>query len=54
MRKHRLAERLLTDVIGLDWEYAHEEACRWEQVMSEQVETCLLEILDHPTRSPYN
>jgi DtxR family Mn-dependent transcriptional regulator len=30
MRKHRLAERLLTDVIGLDWEFVHEEACRWE------------------------
>jgi len=35
MRKHRLAERLLTDVIGLDWELVHEEACRWEHVMSE-------------------
>src|SRR5699024_10383552 len=30
MRKHRLAERLLADVIGLDWPYVHEEACRWE------------------------
>ena len=38
MRKHRLAERLLTDVIGLDWELVHEEACRWEHVMSETVE----------------
>src|SRR5690606_24342440 len=28
MRKHRLAERLLSDVIGLDWAYVHEEACR--------------------------
>ncbi len=37
MRKHRLAERLLTDVIGLEWSYVHEEACRWEHVMSEQV-----------------
>src|SRR3954463_14934685 len=36
--KHRLAERLLSDVIGLDWEFVHEEACRWEHVMSEQVE----------------
>lgn len=34
MRKHRLAERLLTDVIGLDWPHVHEEACRWEHVMS--------------------
>ena len=53
MRKHRLAERLLTDVIGLDWEQVHEEACRWEHVMSESVERRLLELLGHPTESPY-
>jgi DtxR family Mn-dependent transcriptional regulator len=53
MRKHRLAERLLVDVIGLEWEDVHVEACRWEHVMSETVERRLLEILDHPTISPY-
>lgn len=53
MRKHRLAERLLADVIGLDWALVHDEACRWEHVMSEQVEKRLLELLDHPTHSPY-
>ena len=53
MRKHRLAERLLTDVIGLPWEEVHEEACRWEHVMSEAVERRLLDLLDHPTESPY-
>ncbi len=53
MRKHRLAERLLTDVIGLEIEYVHEEACRWEHVMSEQVERRLIELLEHPTESPY-
>jgi DtxR family Mn-dependent transcriptional regulator len=53
MRKHRLAERLLTDVIGLDWELVHEEACRWEHVISETVERRLLDLLDHPTESPY-
>ena len=53
MRKHRLAERLLTDVIGLDWELVHEEACRWEHVMSESVERRLIELLGHPTESPY-
>ncbi|MGV8883652.1 MAG: metal-dependent transcriptional regulator [Rhodoglobus sp.] len=53
MRKHRLAERLLADVIGLDWAYVHDEACRWEHVMSEQVERRLLEMLGHPTESPY-
>ena len=53
MRKHRLAERLLADVIGLDWAYVHEEACRWEHVMSEQVERKLYEMLGHPEESPY-
>jgi DtxR family Mn-dependent transcriptional regulator len=53
MRKHRLAERLLTDVIGLEWEHVHAEACRWEHVMSETVERRILELLDHPTSSPY-
>jgi DtxR family Mn-dependent transcriptional regulator len=53
MRKHRLAERLLTDIIGLEIEFVHEEACRWEHVMSEQVERRLVELLDHPQESPY-
>ena len=53
MRKHRLAERLLVDVIGLEWEHVHEEACRWEHVMSERVERRLLTLLGHPTESPY-
>ncbi|SDT21224.1 metal-dependent transcriptional regulator [Microterricola viridarii] len=53
MRKHRLAEVLLSEVIGLEWELVHDEACRWEHVMSEQVERKLLEILKFPTESPY-
>jgi DtxR family Mn-dependent transcriptional regulator len=53
MRKHRLAERLLSDVIGLDWEYVHDEACRWEHVMSEQVERKIRDILGDPSESPY-
>ncbi|MCP2331774.1 MULTISPECIES: metal-dependent transcriptional regulator [Actinoalloteichus] len=53
MRKHRLAERLLVDVIGLEWEHVHSEACRWEHVMSEAVERKLVALLDHPTTSPY-
>jgi DtxR family Mn-dependent transcriptional regulator len=53
MRKHRLAERLLADVIGLEWEFVHDEACRWEHVMSEQVERRLIEILGGPRESPY-
>lgn len=53
MRKHRLIERLLTDVVGLEWELVHEEACRWEHVVSEEVEKRLVAILDNPTESPY-
>jgi DtxR family Mn-dependent transcriptional regulator len=53
MRKHRLAERLLLDVIGLEWRDVHVEACRWEHVMSEQVERRLVELLGHPQLSPY-
>src|SRR6478736_9042312 len=53
MRKHRLAERLLVDVIGLEWEFVHAEACRWEHVMSEAVERKLVALLDNPTVSPY-
>jgi DtxR family Mn-dependent transcriptional regulator len=53
MRKHRLAERLLVDVIGLDWPHVHEEACRWEHVMSEQVERRLVGLLGQPKHDPY-
>lgn len=53
MRKHRLAERLLIDVIGLDWEKVHDEACRWEHVISEDVERRLVVLLNAPTESPY-
>jgi DtxR family Mn-dependent transcriptional regulator len=53
MRKHRLAELLLVNVIGMPYEDAHEEACRWEHVMSEAVEQRVYEMLGRPTRSPY-
>ncbi len=53
LRKHRLAERLLIDVIGLDWAEAHDEACRWEHVMSEKVEDRLVALLKSPTADPY-
>jgi DtxR family Mn-dependent transcriptional regulator len=53
MRKHRLAERLLADVIGLEAEYIHDEACRWEHVISDRVEDKLAELLGNPATSPY-
>ncbi|HRW18121.1 MAG TPA: metal-dependent transcriptional regulator [Dermatophilaceae bacterium] len=45
MRKHRLAERLLVDVLGLEWPLAHDEACRWEHVISDHVERRILVLL---------
>ena len=53
MRKHRLAECLLVDVIGIPLEDVHAEACRWEHVMSETVERRLVELLDTPRVSPF-
>src|SRR5690349_22216688 len=53
MRKHRLAECLLVDVIGLDYADVHEEACRWEHVMSDAVERKLLALLGNPSVSPF-
>ncbi|GAB2463816.1 metal-dependent transcriptional regulator [Jatrophihabitans fulvus] len=53
MRKHRLAERLLVDVIGLGWEDVHIEACRWEHVMSEAVERRIVAMLTPPLVCPH-
>jgi DtxR family Mn-dependent transcriptional regulator len=53
MRKHRLAECLLVDVIGLPWEEVHLEACRWEHVISDSVERRLADLLHYPVRCPH-
>jgi DtxR family transcriptional regulator, Mn-dependent transcriptional regulator len=53
MRKHRLAECLLVDVIRLPWEEVHIEACRWEHVISDNVERRLVELLGYPVRCPH-
>lgn len=53
MRKHRIAERLLVDVLGLELEYVHDEACRWEHVISERVERKILALLAEGKESPY-
>jgi DtxR family Mn-dependent transcriptional regulator len=53
VRKHRLAERLLTDVIGLPWHKAHVEACRWEHVISDEVEERLVILLGNPQTCPH-
>ncbi|MDQ4069600.1 MAG: metal-dependent transcriptional regulator [Actinomycetota bacterium] len=53
VRKHRLAERLLTDVIGLPWHKTHIEACRWEHVISDEVEEHLVALLENPSTCPH-
>ena len=53
VRKHRLAERLLTDVIGLPWHKTHVEACRWEHVISDEVEERLVTLLGNPGTCPH-
>lgn len=53
VRRHRLAERFLTDVLGLSWAEAHHEAGKWEHVLSETVEAAINRILDNPTTCPH-
>ena len=53
VRRHRLAERFLTDILGLSWAVAHHEAGRWEHVMSHDVEQALDRVLGSPTTCPH-
>ena len=53
VRRHRLAERLLVDVIGLEWEKVHREADRWEHAISADVEEKLVELLGDPATCPH-
>lgn len=53
MRKHRLAECLLVSIIGMEWDRVHEEACRWEHVMSHEVEQRINVLLSDPLTDPY-
>jgi DtxR family Mn-dependent transcriptional regulator len=52
-RRHRLAERLLTDLLGMPWARAHDVACRFEHVIDDEVEAYLLAALHHPTTCPH-
>ena len=53
MRRHRLAECLLVEVLKVPLAEVHEEACRWEHVMSENVERRISQLLNNPTHSPF-
>ncbi len=53
VRRHRLAERFLTDILNLSWAEAHHEAGKWEHVMSEAVEVAMDRLLGSPTTCPH-
>ena len=53
VRKHRLAECFLIDVLGLSWSTAHHEACKWEHVITDEVELALSKMLGNPTACPH-
>ncbi|MET0148118.1 MAG: metal-dependent transcriptional regulator [Acidimicrobiales bacterium] len=53
VRRHRLAERFLTDILGLSWADAHTEAGKWEHVISEPVEAAMVRVLGDPTTCPH-
>lgn len=53
VRRHRLAERFLVDVLGLAWEEAHEDACRLEHALSPRVMEALESYLDNPDVCPH-
>lgn len=53
IRHHRLIETYLAEVLGVAWDKVHEEAERWEHVLSEEVEAKMAEALNHPTRDPH-
>ncbi len=53
VRRHRLAEHFLIRIIGLPWHKAHEEAERWERVISDQVEERMIAILNDPATCPH-
>ena len=53
VRKHRLAECFLIDVLGLSWSKAHHEACKWEHIINDEVEVALAKMLGNPTACPH-
>ena len=53
VRRHRIAERFLTDILGLSWATAHHEAGKWEHVLSAEVEAAMNRVLNNPTTCPH-
>lgn len=53
VRRHRLAERFLTDILGLSWAEVHAEAGKWEHIISSRVEEAMVRVLGDPTTCPH-
>ena len=53
VRRHRLAECFLTDMLGLSWAEAHQEAGKWEHIISPAVEKAMIRVLEQPTTCPH-
>ncbi|MDE0267901.1 MAG: metal-dependent transcriptional regulator [Acidimicrobiaceae bacterium] len=53
VRRHRIAERFLTDILNLPWAQAHTEASKWEHVISTEVEQSMMKVLNQPTTCPH-
>jgi DtxR family Mn-dependent transcriptional regulator len=53
IRKHRLSERFLVDVLGMDWKDVHDEACKFEHVLSPEVESRMEALLGSPAACPH-
>jgi DtxR family Mn-dependent transcriptional regulator len=53
LRRHRLAERFLVDVLGMEWQSAHEDACLLEHALSPRVLAALEQFLDNPSSCPH-
>ncbi|MEY3696724.1 MAG: hypothetical protein RJA41_374 [Actinomycetota bacterium] len=53
MRRHRLAECMLVEVLKVPLNEVHEEACKWEHVISDAIEQRILDLLGRPTHSPF-
>lgn len=53
IRHHRLIETYLAEVLGVSWDKVHDEAERWEHILSEEVEAKMAEALNHPSHDPH-
>lgn len=53
LRRHRLSERLLTDILSVDWDEAHVAACRLEHAIPDNIIKKLEKALDHPKTCPH-